>query len=115
SWANVDRSATTCDPSWDIWLNAGFKYRLKALNCAAVGWATRYAPDFRNPCRAARTLGVSESNSVSRSTIPRVWVGPRVPPLEIGVPDPGVKPMNRLATPVRLSCPIVAIVPWRSG
>ena len=47
--------------------------------------------------------------------MPRVWVTGSVPPLGIGSPAPGLSETKRLATPVRLSCPIVAIVPWRSG
>ncbi len=38
-----------------------------------------------------------------------------MPPLRIGAPVPSDSPTNRFATPVRLSCPIVAIVPWRIG
>ena len=62
-----------------------------------------------------RTFGVSASSTMSRSTIPRVCVEGRTPPLGIGVPVPGFSATKRLATPVRLSWPIEASVPLRIG
>ncbi len=80
-----------------------------------MGWPTRYAPERRRLSSELLTLGVNVSRSVSRSTIPRVWASGSTDPLGSELPEPRLRPTNRLATPVRLVCPIVAIVPRRSG
>ena len=103
SCASAASSATTSSPSCADWLNAGFRYAFAPRSCDAVGWATKYAPALSTPWSEALTRGVSASSSVSRSTIPRVWVTGRTPPFGIGAPTPGLSDTSLFATPVRLS------------